>query len=380
MKILFFSPYYYPYISGVTVYPQKILSHLAKKNEIQVLTFKLNKNLKNRKRLDNYQIDRMNYLFKISKGFISPQSLVYFYEYVKKFDIIILNQPNFEGLVLAFLAYIYGKRVISIVHCQVTLHRNILNWIINLLLNLSFYMQLWLSNVILPTTKDYADSLPFGKLFKNKIKPILPPINLSSISNSFSNKLKDDKKNNIWIGYVGRIAKEKGIEYLVQSINQLSTYNKKVILVFAGPHGKDVSGEDVYYRYIISLLRINKIKYKFLGNLSINELSAFYKAIDILVLPSINRTEAFGMVQAEAMVSGTPVIATNLPGVRIPIRMTKMGLIVEPRNPEKIKQAIFEIIKNRNEYSSKKLIINAKKIFKTENVYRFYDKLVTHFN
>ena len=82
------------------------------------------------------------------------------------------------------------------------------------------------------------------------------------------------------------------------------------------------------------------------------------------------------MVQAEAMISGTPVIASGLPGVRMPIRMTKMGLIVEPRNPGKIKQAILKILNNKNEYSNKRLILNAKKLFNTINVYRFYDKLV----
>ena len=51
-------------------------------------------------------------------------------------------------------------------------------------------------------------------------------------------------------------------------------------------------------------------------------MSSFYKSIDLLVLPSINQTEAFGMVQAEA-IAGTPVIAGNLPGVRIPIKLTK---------------------------------------------------------
>ena len=259
MKILFFSPYYYPYISGITAYPQKILSHLAKKNKIQVLTFKHKINLKNKEKLCNYSIYRMNYLFRISKGFISPQSLIYFHKYVKKSDLIILNQPNFEGLLLAMLGRIYRKKVISIVHCQVRLHKNIFNVLVNVVLNISFYLQLWLSQKILPTTKDYADSLMFGKIFNDKIRPVLPPISLSSPSNIFSKKLKNDKKNDIWIGYAGRIAEEKGIEYLVKSINRLDITNKNIKLVFAGSYGKNVVGEILYYKNIISFLKLNKI-------------------------------------------------------------------------------------------------------------------------
>lgn len=378
MKILFFSPYYYPYISGVTVYPQKILSHLAKKNKIKVLTFRLYKNLKNKEILDNYQIIRMDYLFKISKGFISPQSLTYFLKYVKKSDLIFLNQPNFEGFLLAMIARLYGKRVISIVHCQVTLHKNIFNSIISLFLNISFYWQLWLSNEILPTTKDYADSLSFGKLFGNKIKPILPPISLSSPSNIYSKKLKNDKRDNIWVGYVGRIAREKGIEYLVQSINQLKINNEKIFLVFAGPHGKNVAGENDYFKSIIYALKKNKIDYIFFGKLSTNELTSFYTIIDLLVLPSVNQTEALGMVQAEAMLAGTPVVASNLPGVRMPIKMTKMGLIIEPKNSIQLLHAIKSILINKDKFTNYKLIKNAKNIFDAKKVYKFYENLINN--
>jgi glycosyltransferase involved in cell wall biosynthesis len=117
-----------------------------------------------------------------------------------------------------------------------------------------------------------------------------------------------------------------------------------------------------------------------LGNLSEKRLGAFYKAIDVLVLPSINSTEAFGMVQAEAMLLGTPVVATNLPGVKIPISLTKMGIIVEPKNEKQLAEAISEILKNRKKYTNKNLIKNAEKIFNIKNVYQFYDNLVYQTN
>jgi len=114
----------------------------------------------------------------------------------------------------------------------------------------------------------------------------------------------------------------------------------------------------------------------FLGNLTAEQLSSFYKSINLLVLPSINQTEAFGMVQAEAMIAGTPVITSNLPGVRISIRLTKMGIIVETKNVEQISQAIEELINNKNKFSNGKLIKNAKKIFDINKTYAFYDELL----
>jgi len=371
MNILFFSPYYDPYLSGLTIYPKNLFEHLKKNNKIIILTFLYRNGLKRIEKKGNITIIRLNYWFRLSKGFIAPLLIFSFFKYSKEADVIILNQPNFEGFGLASISYFIGKKIISIIHCQVFLPKGFLNSIINFFLNISFYLQLFFSSIILPTTLDYANSLPWGKIFKNKIKTILPPIKKPLISQALYKKLK---KEGYWIGYVGRIASEKGIEYLIEATKKM---NKKITLVFAGPYGKDVTGENKYYKKIIMMLKEFKINYLFLGNLTSKQLGSFYKSIDLLVLPSINQTEAFGMVQAEAMIAGTPVIASNLPGVRIPIRLTKMGIIIEPKNSEQITKAILEILKNKNKFVNDKLIKNAQEIFNIKKVYKFYDRLLT---
>ena len=107
----------------------------------------------------------------------------------------------------------------------------------------------------------------------------------------------------------------------------------------------------------------------FFGVLPAEKLSSFYKVVDILVLPSLNKTEAFGMVQAEAMLQGTPVIAANLPGVRIPIQMTKMGITIPPNTPSKLTNAILRILSDKENYTNVKLINRAKKIFDPQRTY-----------
>lgn len=375
MKILFFSPYFYPYISGVTVSSIRILDYLKKNNDITILTFPFGNKSDKEKNLNKLNIIHVPYLFKISKGFISPQSIIYFIKFTKKSDLIILNQPNFEGLFLAIIAKVFGKKIISIFHCQVFLEGNILAKIVNFVLNLSMKVQLNLSDKIIVYTMDYIDSLPYFKKFAGKIADVLPLIQKTVLDKNFFNKLLRLKNNNKWVGYVGRISSEKGIEHLIESIKQLR-FKKNIQLIFAGPHGKDVAGEKHYYYKVINLLKKYKIKHLFLGNLSSNNLSAFYKAIDVLVLPSTNRTEAFGMVQAEAMSTGTPVIATNLPGVRMPIKFTKMGIIIEAKNVDQLGQALNNILKNRSKFSNSQLIKNAQNIFDTKKVYKFYDHLL----
>lgn len=372
MKLLFFSPYYYPYTSGLTTYPFKILKHLAKDHEITVLTFPPTQKIKRKEKMDGYTIKRLPYLFKISKGYISPQSFYFFFTETLKCDVILLNQPNFEGLCLAIIGAFLRKKIISLFHCKLHLTENIFSKIINIIVDVSVFLQLAMSTYVIGYTKDYVSSIWMMKFFKHKIKFTLPPIEKLISDERFELELCKEKKDKTWVGFAGRIAQEKGIEYLITALKGM----KDMELVLAGPYGADVAGEDSYYQYILSLLRQSNTAYRFLGNLAGCQLGTFYKTIDVLVLPSVNQTEAFGMVQAECMMSGTPVIASNLPGVRVPIQMTKMGIVVEAKNSKQIKQAIKKIVSNKSVYSRETLHGNAEKIFDIKKVFQFYDKLI----
>ncbi len=370
MKILFYSSYFYPYTSGITTYPFKIISHLAKKHDITVLTFNHKINKYEEESISGFNIKRMPYLIKIYKGFISPQSFTYFFDEIKRNDLIIINLPNVEGLVLTLLAKLYRKRVISILHCFLGLSQKLYLKIINSITNLIITFQLLLSDKVISYTDDYINSLPINKLIKNKLETVLPPILKLPVSKNKKTQLLKLKGNKVWIGYAGRISNEKGLEYLIEGLPN------SVELIFAGPYGLEVSGENSYYLTIKKLLDTRKIKYRFLGNLNNVELGAFYRTIDVLVLPSTNRTEAFGMVQAEAMLLGTPVISADLPGVRVPVKLTRMGSTIRPKNSDQINKSIKRILKNKTKYSNISLIKNADKIFSINNVYKFYDRII----
>ena len=68
------------------------------------------------------------------------------------------------------------------------------------------------------------------------------------------------------------------------------------------------------------------------------------------MLPSLNSTESFGLVQVEAMLCGAPSIASNLPGVRQPVTQTGMGRVVPIGDAEGLAEAIIEVLGNRAAY------------------------------
>lgn len=133
-------------------------------------------------------------------------------------------------------------------------------------------------------------------------------------------------------------------------------------------------GEEKYKDKILKLVEKHKEQIIFLGELPEEKMGSFYSLLDVLVLPSVNSTEAFGMVQVEAMMAGVPVVVSNLPGVRVPIEKTGMGLVVPVGDSGKLAGAIIEIIRNKKKYiKDAKLIENEFSINKT---IKFYESLL----
>ncbi|MBD3279226.1 MAG: glycosyltransferase [Candidatus Pacebacteria bacterium] len=379
MKILFFATYFYPYLSGLTTYPAKVFSFLAEKHQVTVLTFKHQQKLKLQEIWQGLQIKRMKFWFKLSKGFISPQSWWCFWQELQQTQVVFLNIPNAEGLPLALLAKLLGKKVISIFHCQVFLGSGLGQRLIAALLNLSVFGQLFLSDQIIIYTQDYFHSLLVGRWFKRKAQVVLPPVAKLAVARSFAQQLKKQKGQQIWIGFAGRVAREKGLEYLGRAVAKLQQdlkFNQTIKLVVAGPFGQDVVGEADYYQRIKELLKQMQVEHQFLGSLHGAQLGAFYQAIDLLVLPSINQTEAFGMVQVEAMLAGKPVVASDLPGVRQPVKLTGMGLVVKPKEAVDLAKAIAKVLRQPQKFVNQQTKTKVKKLFSLKKTYRFYQQLL----
>jgi glycosyltransferase involved in cell wall biosynthesis len=83
---------------------------------------------------------------------------------------------------------------------------------------------------------------------------------------------------------------------------------------------------------------------RFIGDVPDDTLPSYYRAADVVALPSVDRTEAFGLVLLEALACGTPVVASRLPGVRTLVDDGRTGYLVEPGNVDQLADRIARCI------------------------------------
>ena len=149
--------------------------------------------------------------------------------------------------------------------------------------------------------------------------------------------LKDKKKQ---ILFLGRLAANKGIKYLVSAMPKILAAHPDARLIICGEGEEKPS-------------IVNQIKnlglegsITFYGTVDLDTLTRLYTTSSVFVLPSINRLEAFGIVQLEAMACYTPVVAADIPGVNSVMDIGKSGLLVPKQNPDAISEAVIKILSN----------------------------------
>ncbi|HUW24516.1 MAG TPA: glycosyltransferase family 4 protein [Patescibacteria group bacterium] len=379
MKVLFSLSYYDPYLSGVSVYAKRLAEGLSDKGEtVEILTAQYDKKLAKKEKIGKVLVTRVPFLWRVNKGLVMPAWLWQGYQKVRAADSVICHLPQPESLWLLFLARLFKKKALVVYHCDVVFASSLVNKIIGKTLMAINFLCCALAQKVINSSEDYAKHSPVLRHFLNKVVIIYPPLDKIFLRKDSGEteadkivleKLKGRKDK---IGYVGRVAADKGIEYLLQAIPYLGEELKDFGLFLVGP--KETVGEEKYWREINSLSQRYLGKAVFLGKLTDEELVSFLRKLDVLVLPSVNSTEAFGMIQMEAMVSGCPVVASNLPGVRVPVKLTQMGEVVSPRNPQEISRAIIKVIKNKNRYVKNGR--RAKEIFSLEKAIDQFQSLL----
>jgi len=361
MRVLIVLTYYRPHVSGVTVYAERLARGLARRGHaVTVLTSRFASHLPARERLDGVDVSRVPVWTKVSKGVIMPSFPLRAAALVRQSDVVNIHMPQFEAALLAFLGRLFRRRVVVTYHCDLQMPPGWFNRLVQASLVPLNTIAATLAHHIVINTEDYGRQSRFLSRFGHKLRAILPPIEPVEADSTVSARLvrQWDLDGQIRIGFAARFATEKGVEFLLRAFPRVLEAHPTSRIVFSGAY-KDTVGEEDYWQRLAPILEQHRDRLTFLDLLPSEEVPGFFALCDVLAVTSLNSTESFGLVQAESMMAGTPVVATDLPGVREAVRRTGMGLIVPPRDPDALAEALIEVITHRQNYVKPRAQIEA---------------------
>lgn len=360
MRILIALTYYRPHYSGLTIYVERLARAFAKQgHHVSILTSRYDHTLLKQETVDEVQINRLHVSFRISKGVIMLEMPFMAWKFVRQAEVVNLHVPQFDAALLAIISKLLMKPVVLTYHCDMRLPSGFIHRLANYISNLVNHIAAQLADVIVTNTLDYAQHSPFLRRYIKKVEIIPPPVELPTANVShvmaFKKRVKILYGQRI-IGVAARLATEKGIEYLVAAMPEIIARHPQSRVLFVGQY-QNVIGEEAYTARLAQLIAKLGEHWTFLGVLPPEEFVAFLTLAEVTVLPSINSTESYGMVQIESMICNTPVVATDLPGVRQPVMTSGMGIIVPPANSKLLANAIIKILDHPKQFSDNSQMI-----------------------
>jgi glycosyltransferase involved in cell wall biosynthesis len=376
MNILIGLTYYRPHYSGLTIYTERLARGLVQLgHQVTVLTSRFSPDLPAQEDQDGVHIVRPAVVMQLSKGVVMPSLPLWAMKLIQKADVVNLHLPQMDAGYVSWMARLMGRPVVMTYHCDLKLPPGVVHWIANQGAHVFSHSTAIASNRIVTNTRDYAENSPFLHRYLSKMQFVQPPVDVPLVTGqdlqAFREKNQIEPGQRI-IGMQARLATEKGVEYLIEAIPEVLKKYPTARVLHQGQY-QNVMGEEQYARKLAPMIEELGEHWSFLGLLPAAEQAAFFHASEVLVLPSINSTESFGMVQVEAMTCGTPAVASDLPGVRCPVRETGMGKIVPPRDPHALAEAIIEVLDRPEQFSGDANAI--RQHFSPETVAREYEAI-----
>jgi glycosyltransferase involved in cell wall biosynthesis len=273
----------------------------------------------------------------------------------KGFDIIHLHYPFFGGAKVVWLRKLMNRKVKLII----TYHMDVvgkgwLSWLFKFNNKFILPLIIKMADKVIVTSFDYVENSNIAGLVReNKEKFIEIPCGV--LPDHFYPQEKDNNllvKHNLtangkiilFVGNLDRAHYFKGVNYLLRAFALIVKNNsaEKIRLLIVG-QGDLLSR----YKILSEKLGIGD-KVIFTGYISNEELPGYYNLADLFVLPSIDKSEAFGLVLLEAMASGKAIVASDLAGVRSVVKEGENGLLAKPGNAEDLAQKISYLLSDES--------------------------------
>lgn len=274
---------------------------------------------------------------KVAATMIAPSMVTQLRSRAAHYNVVHVHHPDPMAALALRLSGFRGKVVLHW-HSDIAKQKQ--------LLKLYKPLQRWLirrADLVVGTTEVYVKSSPYLRPAKDKLLSL--PIGIEPVQPDLAGaeRIRSQYGGRRIVFALGRLVPYKGFEYLVRAAQYLDD-SYVVLIGGVGPL------EDSLRRQIDESGLSGRVR--LLGYVPDALLPAYYGAATLFCLSSVQKTEAFGIVQVEAMSCGLPVVATDIPGSGTGWVNAhgQSGLNVKPRQPEQLAEAIRAITCDNDTY------------------------------
>ena len=349
MRVLTTLTYYHPHWTGLSAFATRIAEGLAARgHDVTVVTTRHSPALPTNERRAGVHIARLRPWAYLSRGAIVPSWPTTVAGLLDSHDLVHVHTPQAEAGLIARLAVRRGRPVVMTHHGDLVMPAGAFNRLVERAVTASMSAAGRLARVVVPLSADYAAASPFLRQFESAVRPISPPVDLPAPRPDDVRAWRDELglTGRRVIGFAGRFVEEKGFDFLLRAVPALLRAEPQTQLVFAGEHRV---AYEAFFARCRGLWESHARHLTMVGLITDPQrLANFYAMCDVFALPS--RTDYFAAVQVEAMLSGTPVVASDIPGAREVVTRTGMGRLCAPGDPQALADALTEVARRRPSY------------------------------
>ena len=366
--------YYRPNVSGLSLYVERLAHALAARgHRVTVLTHRHRADLALEERDDGVRILRAPVAGRVGKALLSPAIVAAAARELETADVFHLHAPLVPAVPLALAAAQRGTPLVVTYHCDLNPPPGLLQRFVEALARASQNFALDRAAAVVTYTEDYArHTAPLAER-PERVTWVLPPVPdpVPGLATPDAVRTRYGVRGRPVILFLGRFAEEKGLPHLIDAFAIVRRRFPDAALVLAGEKDS-VPGETVGQR-LAPLLADPESGIVATGLVPPEGTAELFSIADVLVLPSINATESFGLCQVEAMLCGVPSVASNLPGVRQPVRLTGMGEIAAIANPVDLARQLRRVLETPDAYHRRPDAI--RRTFDLENTVSEYERI-----
>lgn len=344
MKVLHIGKYYFPFFGGIEKVTQDLVESDTYADEVKtcILAHQSQPGEKTHyETIHGVEVRKVSITGVLAYAPIAPSFRKELNNAIDEFkpDIIHLHMPNLSAF--ACLMSRSAKRIPWVIHW----HSDVIGAVPDIKIKILYpFYRIFEKALLKRCQRIIVTSPPYlehsASLVGYKSKCSVIPIGIKEFTSLCS---ESNQSEELKLLMVGRLTYYKGHELILKALSQFTDEKVKLKIIGVGELKEKLTE-------LVNILQL-KDKVEFLGRVDGETLAAELAKTDLLCLPSIEKTEAFGVVLLEAAMHGKPALVSDVEGSGMSwvVQDGQTGFVVKNNNVDAIVQSLKSVINNQDQ-------------------------------